>query len=160
MKRMLLLIILPTVLMFAQPHGMRPGSEKAMSMIRTMRMVRMTEVLELDEDQVASLIPKLKQRDSLELSYYQSQAEDLEGLRGELDKNNPSESKLSEIIERMKTRETEHNQAISDLRDEMLAVLTVTQQARFIVFEVEFEREIRRLISQVKGGQGPGSQNR
>jgi benzoyl-CoA reductase/2-hydroxyglutaryl-CoA dehydratase subunit BcrC/BadD/HgdB len=159
MKRTLLLIIFPAILVFAQPRGMGPGSEKAMSMIRTMRIVRMTEVLELDENQVAALIPKLKQRDSLELNYYKSQAEDINGLREELDKRSPSEEKLAEILERMKSREAEHHRNLASLRDEMLAVLTVPQQARFVIFEVEFEREIRRLISQVKGGHGPGSQN-
>ncbi len=136
----------------AQPGpGMPMGSERAMEMIRTMRIVRMRERLGLSDQQVAAILPKLSERDSLMMSYQKAQAEDLKALRSELDKRAPSETKIKEIINRMKQREASHQTNLSRIRDEIMSGLSVVQQAEFVIFEVEFEREIRRLIHQVRG---------
>lgn len=153
MRRLLVFAALAVALASAQPrHGMdeMPGSEKAMEMIRTMRMMRMRERLSLSEDQVAALLPKLSRCDSLMLSHRKAQAADFRLLTQELARRNPSEAKLKEIMDRLKKREAEHHEQMRKLRDEMFDVLTVQQQARFIIFEVEFEREIRRFIGEIR----------
>lgn len=138
----------------AQPGpGMPMGSERAMEMIRTMRIVRMRERLALSEQQVASILPKLAQRDSLMMNYQKSQGDDLQALRAELEKRTPSEARLKEIMNRMKQRETAHQASMSRIREEIMSPLNTVQQAEFVIFEVEFEREIRQLIHQVRGRQ-------
>ncbi|GAI57153.1 unnamed protein product, partial [marine sediment metagenome] len=59
MRRLLVLTALAVALASAQPrHGMdeMPGSEKAMEMIRTLRIMRMREGLNLSDEQVAALL--------------------------------------------------------------------------------------------------------
>ena len=136
--------------------AMAPTSERALEMIRTMRIVRMRERLNLSEEQVAALLPRLSRRDSLMLSYRKAQAEDFRLLKEELEKRKPSESKLSQIMDRLKKREAEHHKQMRELRDEMLSVLSVEQQARFVIFEVEFERGIRRFIDEIRERHGRG----
>jgi len=140
--------------------AMAPTSERALEMIRTMRIMRMREGLNLSDEQVAALLPKLSQRDSLMLSYRKAQAEDFRLLKEELERRNPSESKLSQIMDRLKKREAEHHKQMRELRDEMLSVLSVEQQARFVIFEVEFERGIRRFIDEIRERHGRGGRSR
>jgi Spy/CpxP family protein refolding chaperone len=153
-RRLLLLMSFAAAAAFAQPmHGMG-GSERVMEMIRALRIMRMQESLNLTDEQVASLLPRLSRCDSLVLSHRNAQAEDFKALKEELAKRNPSEAKLKEIIGRFKQREAEHHKQMAELRDEMLSVLSVQQQAKFIIFEVEFEREIRGFIERIKEGHG------
>lgn len=160
MKRLILVFaILFAAPLMAQPMepGGGPGSipgKRAMEMIAAMRIVRMRDQLGLNDQQVAAIMPKLSRRDSLARTYFETQRKDLELLKQELAKNSPSQSKLSEIMNRMKKREEENQDATAKIRDEILSVLSVEQQARFIIFEVEFEHEVRRMIDQVRGGRG------
>jgi uncharacterized protein with ParB-like and HNH nuclease domain len=116
----------------------------------------MRERLNLSEDQVAALLSRLSRCDSLMISHRKAQAEDFNLLKEELAKRKPSESKLKEIMDRLKKREAEHHQQMRKLRDEMLSLLSVEQQARFVIFEVEFEREIRGFIKRIREGHGMG----
>lgn len=154
MKRLLLLMSLLVTVVVAQPGpGMGMGGpQRAMEMIRTMRLVRMRERLNLSDAQVASLLPKLSKQDSIMTNFHNSQAEDFKLLKEELAKRTPSEAKLSQIINRMKAKEKENHEQMMAIRDEIMSELSVVQQAQFLVFEVEFEREIRRLIDQVREG--------
>lgn len=158
-RRILALMVLAVAVASAQPRhgaGEMPGSERAMEMIRAMRIMRMRERLNLSDEQVAALLPRLSRCDSLMISHRKAQAEDFQLLKQELAKSNPSESKLKEIMDRLKKEEAEHHQQMTRLRDEMLSVLSVEQQAKFVIFEVEFEREIRRFIKKVREGHGMG----
>jgi len=158
-RRLLVLTALAVAAASAQPRhgaGEMPGSERAMEMIRAMRIVRMRERLNLSEDQVAALLSRLSRCDSLMISHRKAQAEDFNLLKEELAKRKPSESKLKEIMDRLKKREAEHHEQMRKLRDEMFDVLTVEQQARFVIFEVEFEREIRGFIKRIREGLGMG----
>jgi len=157
MRRLLVFAVLTVAVASAQPRngmGEMPGSERAMEMIRAMRIMRMRERLNLSDEQVAALLPRLSRRDSLMISHRKAQAEDFQLLKQELAKSNPSESKLKEIMDRLKKEEDEHHQQMTRLRDEMLSVLSVEQQAKFVIFEVEFEREIRRFIKRIRERHG------
>lgn len=152
----MVLFILGAAIASAQPmHEMR-GSQKVMEMIRTLRMMRMREHLGLTDEQVASLLPGLSRRDSLVLAHRKAQAEDFKLLKEELAKRNPTESRLTQIMNRLKKREDEYHGQMMKIRDEMLLVLSVEQQAKFVIFEVEFEREIRGYIERIKKGHGMG----
>ncbi|MCK4231815.1 hypothetical protein KAX21_02590 [candidate division WOR-3 bacterium] len=158
-RRILALMVLAVAVASAQPRhgaGEMPGSERAMEMIRAMRIMRMRERLNLSDEQVAALLPRLSRRDSLMISHRKAQAEDFRLLKEELAKRSPSEAKLKEIMDRLKKEEAEHHQQMRRLRDEMLSVLSVEQQAKFVIFEVEFEREIRGFIKRIREGHGMG----
>ncbi len=156
-RRLLVFAVLAVAVASAQPRngaGEMPGSERAMEMIRAMRIMRMRERLNLSDEQVAALLPKLSRRDSLMLSHRKAQAADFRLLKEKLAKRNPREAKLSQIMDRLKKEEDEHHQQMTRLRDEMLSLLSVEQQARFVIFEVEFEREIRGFIKRIREGHG------
>ena len=153
MRRLLVLTALAVAVASAQPRngmGEMPGSERAMEMIRAVRIMRMRERLNLSDAQVAALLPRLSRRDSLVLSHKKTQAEDFQLLKQQLAKRNPSEAKLKDIMDRLKKREEEHHEQMMKIRDEIMSVLSVEQQARFVIFEVEFEREIRRFIGEIR----------
>jgi Spy/CpxP family protein refolding chaperone len=76
-------------------------------------------------------------------------------LRLLLQSSKPDEAKLKAAIEKLeKNRRAMHevrNKEFSGLKD----ILTTEQQARYLVFQQEFRREMRGMISGARGG-GPG----
>jgi len=158
MKRALLLTICVFAGGLAQPRGGPPNADRVLDMILALRISRMTQELGLSDQQIATILPKLRERDSVDIAYRQEQAADLKSLEAELSKRSPSERRIGEIIRRMQERERSYQAELTRIRNEIMSVLSVEQQARFIVFEVRFEREIQLLINRIKGRHGAGTE--
>lgn len=160
MKRFVLFLIGAATLTWASPSAGGANSERVMEMITTMRIIRMTEELGLSDQQIASILPRLRERDSVSFQYRMDQATDLDQLEAQISRNNPSEARIGEIVRRMRDRENAYQKKIETINSEIMNNLTVEQQARFIVFEARFEQEIRRLIAQVRGTGTTSSQQK
>jgi len=156
MKRVLLVFILVISAGLAQPRqGIYEGS-RVLEVINAYRITRMTEELGLTDEQIAKILPRLRERDSLEIVYRRDQADDYRILESEIRKHTPSDTRIEDVMSRMKDREQVYQEELARMREEIMGVLTVEQQARFIVFEVRFEKELRELINRVRDNQGSG----
>jgi|GEM_PF-5563415 len=160
MKRCFVLLFFVVSAMVAQPSGrMDAGGGRVLEMISAYRITRMTQELGLADTQIASILPRLRERDSIEIVYRKEQAADYKLLENEVSKRSPSERKIAEIMEGMQEREQLYQEEIERIRQEILEALTVEQQAGFIVFEVRFEKELKDLIDRVRGGYGNEGNN-
>jgi Spy/CpxP family protein refolding chaperone len=65
-------------------------------------------------------------------------------------KNNAADKDLTAVIDRFKSIQEEKQQAQAKIMDEMRDILSPQQQARYLVFQEEFEREIREVIKAVR----------
>ncbi|MBN2379754.1 periplasmic heavy metal sensor [candidate division WOR-3 bacterium] len=157
MKRALFLLIFAAVAGFAQPRpGMDRGGGRVLEMISAYRITRMTQELGLSDEQIATILPRLRERDSLEIACRKEQSVDYQSLETELGKRTPNERRIGEIMTRMQEREQAYQAELERVREEIMQTLTVEQQARFIVFEIQFEKELKELINRVRGE--PGNQ--
>lgn len=122
--------------------------EKMRERIKAMKMWRLTRDLDLDEKLAARLFPLLHEYD---------------GRREEIEKEiRQNITSLKEVIgthdepgmkEIMKALEMKHD-ALQRLGDEersrLRDILTIEQQAKYLIFTMEFKREIRKMISEAK----------
>ncbi|MBD3287010.1 hypothetical protein GF359_10195 [candidate division WOR-3 bacterium] len=154
MKRCLVLLFLAASTLLAQPSGIDAGGGRVLEMISAYRITRMTQELGLADTQIAAILPRLRERDSIEIVYRKEQAADYSRLETEVSRRSPNDRKIAEIMERMQERERVYTEEIERIRSEILQALSVEQQAGFIVFEVKFEKEIKDLIERVRGGYG------
>ncbi len=126
----------------------REQMEKVRERIETLRMWKLTKALDLDEKTSAQLFPLLsrydKKRAELENAMRDNVRELRESLRGK------REGQLKGILDRL---EQNHKgmQGIKDAEwEELKGVLSVEQQAKFIIFQLEFDREIKKIIEETR----------
>ena len=146
-----------------QAAGGEPSEEKREAVrkkIEAVRIWRLTEALKLDTPTSSKLSSLLSSFEQQRMGIMRQQMTAMRELRRMLKTPKPEESKIKSALDRL-----EKNQhAMQALRDKELAgvkeILTIEQQARFLLFQQEFRREMQGMISNArKGGprgEGPG----
>jgi len=125
-------------------------------MIEDLRIVRLTKELNLTDQQLAKLLPRFREAQAAHREYPQKRM----GLIKDMDdllNGKASEKDLQAKLSEMERLENDFQSKERETRRELLGQLSVEQQARFFVFQENFEREIRELIRGIKqGGLQPG----
>jgi hypothetical protein len=125
-------------------------------LIEAIKIWKISEFLELDEDQMIAFFPKLKKIEKHRRESYKQRREMLEKMKKQLDKRQSDEA-IKKTIDEVMTFDKQTKEREQELREEIMSVLTVTQQAKLLIFEERFEREIRNIIKEMKKERmGPG----
>ncbi len=130
----------------------RPSSKEQMEKVRkrieTLKMWRLTDALNLDEKTSSQIFPLISKYDKKRIEAEQSLRNGMKELREFLKEKR--EGNLKGILDKIE----ENHKALQRIKEEEWAelkkILTVEQQARFIIFQQEFEREIRKIIAEVR----------
>jgi hypothetical protein len=117
--------------------------------------MRLTESLQLDDKTAATFIPTLTALEQSQRKCVQENHRMMRELRQELSSKNHDPGKLASILEKMQ----QNHREIAKLRERMFDAakdgLSVEQQARYLLFQHDFMREMRGMISSARGGNGP-----
>jgi len=122
---------------------------KERRMLEAVRVSRLTEVLKLTDEQIATFIPKLKQ---LEERQRQLGHQRQKALR-ELEKRLQASAKEAEIkakLAELDRLEGERLQRMREMRTELDKLLSIEQQARWRVFNDRFDQEIRDMVKEIR----------
>ena len=133
--------------------GSPPSPEKREEIrkrIELIRMWKLTEELDLTEETGAKLFPILHKYDEKRIELHRECRNILEQLRKALE----DEAISDEAIEAAMDKVDKNSLAESDLtrqqREELKGVLSPRQQAKFVLFQREFHREIRKIIAEAR----------
>lgn len=124
-----------------------PGDPRVV--IEKVRMQRLVEELELTEEQEAELFPTLDKMRAVDEKFHTERQAAIQDIRDLLSDNAPDEA-LIRALARYDDIVRERFEQQMVLLEEMRSVLTPVQRARFIIFQEEFEQEIREMIREVK----------
>ncbi len=137
-----------------------PPSEERREAVRkkmeAVRIMRLTETLKLDEETAAKFIPLITSLEQKRRDLMGENQQTMRELREYLGAKNPDEKKLKSVMEKM---EKNHQEVMKTREKEIEAAkgnLTVEQQAKYLLFEQDFMREMRGMITGARGGMGPG----
>ena len=140
------------------PAGGPPSDEQREEIRKKMEVVKMsrlTEELKLDEKTAAKFIPVITALDQKRRSLINENRHAMQELRTELNAQQPDEGRMRTAVGRIEKNQRE----IASLREKELQAarenLSVTQQARYILFKQEFMREMRGMLESARGS-GPG----
>jgi Spy/CpxP family protein refolding chaperone len=126
--------------------------EQALTRIETIRIVRMTEALHLDKETAAKLAAVSSKYEQFR-KVFSSLRQDMDRLRAILEEAQPNKNELKEIIERIKNDKRQ----IAHLRyqqiEEEMSLLTLEQQGGYLIFMVDFHKEMHGLIQEVRESQ-------
>ncbi|MHB8846713.1 MAG: hypothetical protein ACYC7L_18435 [Nitrospirota bacterium] len=114
--------------------------------VEAVRLARLTETLQLDEKTAAKFIPVITAIEQKRRSLTKENRETMGELKIMLHANPPDESKLKIAISAIEKNRHE----IASLRDKEYSAakdsLTVTQMARYLLFNQDFQREMRGMV--------------
>jgi len=125
--------------------------------IENVRIYRMTKELDLSSEQAIEFFPKLKEFQQVEQQFSEEKNRVLNKLRENIAKG----SSEQEILTLLGEFEKIHRRRLENLvvkMKEMFEILTPLQRAKYLIFQDDFNREIRELIKnakQQKGGLKP-----
>ena len=116
--------------------------------IETLKMWKLTKALDLEEKTSARLFPVLGRYDKKKADIQYTLIQDVRDLKSSLQAKNEGRTKA--VLDRLEARTRELQGVNEQERAELRRVLTVEQQAKYLLFQLEFAREMRRIISEVR----------
>lgn len=142
----------------------RPPSKEQMEKVRkkieTMRMWKLTSALDLNEKISAQVFPVLNSYDRKRAEAEVAVRDGMRELREAVRERN--EAKMKAALGRLEQSHASLQRTNDEERAELRKILSVEQQAKFVLFQQEFNREIRELIGEARErrGDGPGRDQR
>jgi hypothetical protein len=124
--------------------------EKTRNRIQMIKMLRLTETLKLDRDGTARFLAVNGQYEENKKRLRRELHEELERLRHLMRDMVPQERELRETISRVKNRKRELNALAQSQMDDEMNLLRLDQQGRYILFQIDFRREMDDLIREVR----------
>ncbi len=145
MKRFLVVLTILFAISFAQNNE----KHDPRVIIENVRIYRLTKELDLTTEQAIEFFPKLNELQKVDREFRSKQQQILGELRILVQDSAPD----IEIIETLTRYEDIFKGRVERQvmkRQELRKMLTPNQQARYLIFQDEFEREIKRMIQEVK----------
>jgi Spy/CpxP family protein refolding chaperone len=123
--------------------------------ILTLMLLRMTQVLELNEEQAAQLYPKINRMEKEKLAINQETLKLLRDLRFLLRKDRTDEQEMRRLIDRIKELRGLIRAKDSEVEAFMEEHLTLEQQAKFLIFFQDFNLYLRQKLLEARQKQPP-----
>lgn len=131
----------------AQPPRMM--GQKSLERVEQYRKVRLIEMLELNEDQSARFLARLKEHDNAKRAIMKEKMDVLDKI-DRLVRNNGDEKDMEAMfaeVGALDNRIADHDRRFfRGLND----ILTVEQRAKYLLFERHFEKELREAMREVQ----------
>jgi len=142
---------------FKRPEG-EQKIEKVRERIETLRMWKLTKALDLDEKTSVKVFPLLNRYDRERADLEIGLRKDMKGLRESLKDMKAGE--LKPLLERLEQNHKSLQTTNVEEWLELKKILTIEQQAKYIIFKLEFEREMRQVIEDARDrrSERPGKQ--
>jgi len=124
------------------------------AVIEKVRIYRLTQELDLSTEQAMKFFPKLNEFQKIEREFNKQRMDIIFELKA-LIMSNADDQKISEVVNRFEELQKEKFKKQFAKMKEMWEILTPVQRAKYLIFEDEFNREIREMIKKVKKLRGP-----
>jgi Spy/CpxP family protein refolding chaperone len=145
MKKLCAVLPLLCVLLFAQENE----TSDPRAIIEKIRIYRLSKELDLTTEQAIGFFPKLNELQKIDKEFQTQQDEILDELRTLL-RNRAPDKEISGPLNKFEAIFRERVERQLKKMGEIRKMLTPSQQAKYLIFQDDFEREIRRMIKEVK----------
>ena len=127
---------------FPPPDGAGPIDDDMMQKFRTMKMWKLTEELDITEEQAAKFYPKFNAFEDKVEEFRLKNKDLLDKLRGYLIAGD-EEKNITNIITQIEKNDEEILQLHKKFRDDAGKILTTEQLGKLILFQHEFPKRFR-----------------
>jgi hypothetical protein len=130
--------------------GGRPGhrerKDEAFRMVDAYIVANIQESLGLDEETYVKIIPVVTKLQKVRRDFWEDRFRLQRRMRQLLRSGTASEAEVHELLESMKALEAQGPERVRQQMDELDALLSPLQQAKYRVFEADVEHRLRELM--------------
>lgn len=136
-------------LVSAQTTGQEPLG-RARENIHRLRLLRMTEALELTEEQAAAIYPAASRVEKEKTEILRQINRGMRDLRERLRGDNPDEDAISDMVKRLKELRMGLLAKDKEFEDFLDTQLTPLQKAKYLIFSAEFYRGLGEQLNRAR----------
>jgi len=115
-------------------------------------LLRLTRALDLNEEQTAKVYPLLTRSEKHKAEIQRKMGQDLRALRDELAKTPPDDKELLALVGRIREARLAIRKADEEVEAALDRVLTPPQRARYLIFNIEFLRNVGENLGRIRAG--------
>lgn len=141
------------------PGGRRESREEVFKMVDAYILSNLQESLGLTDEQFVKLLPLVKKLQVDRRESARAHFEHLIELRRLFESGQATEARVAEQMKTLRQAELDQANAQHKGLESIDAQLSVVQQAKFRILEMEVEQRLRNLMNQTRPG-GPAAQRR
>ncbi|HUT04477.1 MAG TPA: hypothetical protein VM163_11355 [bacterium] len=135
--------------------------DEAKDMLSTVYLMELTKELELAKEQALDIASIIEKHEKAKVEHQKAIRESLRGIKLELGNDKPDEKKLKKYIAQITSARDKMKDEQGKGRDEIMSKLSVTQQAKFILFHTRWMKKLQRIKEHIRGEKmrrrdGPG----
>jgi len=123
---------------------------EAMKRIEMIRIYRLIEVLDLDQEKAVQLFPILQRYDKQFQEVSERKEQDYSDLEEEASQPKPDKTKLNKLIDSILALEQETMKIHSAEYNELKKYLTPDQCAKYMIAERKFLRDFNRMLDDIR----------
>ncbi len=131
--------------------GEAPARARLRERISDLYLLRLTRALDLTEEQTAKLYPLWTRVEKEKAELQRRMGNDLRDLRAELAKTTPGEADLVGLVNRIREARLAIRQKDEESEAAVDRLLTPVQKARYLIFNIEFLRNVGENLGRARG---------
>ena len=159
MIRTVVILLVVGLLLAASAPVNAQDERRAKDIIDAYRVWKLTDVLDLSEEDMPVFFSRVKRIGEAEAEHRQAEREAVKRI-GHLLEGGAGEAELRAALGEYEKMRVAHWNEIQSLREDAASMLTLEQRCEYTVFEERFRAEIRSMIEDVRrtrGLQGPAT---
>lgn len=150
MKRISVALLLAGVAIAAAGIDGAEAQANSRDMIHAYRVWKLTEVLELSEEEMPVFFSRLKQLDEKEAELVRQEQKGVREIAGLLEREDVREQDLRRALEGHEQSRAQLLEEIRNLKVDALSMLDTRQKCNYLVFEQRFRAELRDMIDRAR----------
>ncbi|MCS7259002.1 MAG: hypothetical protein NZ601_06575 [candidate division WOR-3 bacterium] len=131
---------------YAGDYLIEDREEDPRDIIEHVKIYRLTELLNLTEDQSVKFFPQLKELRRLREEFRLNQQKLLQRIKEFINRSGKSETDLKALIDEYEQLKKKFYEDEAKIHKEISKILSPEQYAKFLMFQAQFGEEIRRMI--------------
>ena len=136
-------LFLGGLVLFAQTPDQKPSErQRVRENIHRLRLLRLTEALDLSEEQAAKVYPAASRLEKEKAGILKAIESEMGVLRGLLEEKSPDEARLSVGIAKVKELRQSLQEKDREFEDLLEQNLSPVQRAKYVLFSAEFYKRV------------------
>jgi len=141
---------------WAQDNEQQPENrDEALRRIEMLRLFRLTEVLELNEEDAARVFPVIQRYDREYRDILEKREQLMRELQLQLNSGNPDQTTLTRLVDEILNQEREAMRVRTEQFKELKKILTPEQYAKYLLFDARFREDLNRMLDDIRRHREP-----
>jgi hypothetical protein len=139
-------------------QGMGQRGGRIRENLATLRLLRLTQALDLSEDQAARIFPFINKIDKEKIAIQRQMSADIQELRRIINGAAAAETEIAPLIGKIKAAQERVKKLDAESEAFLEKNLSPVQQGKYVLFQIDFYRMLEQAVVDLKPQRGPAAQ--